>query len=90
MQLIILIILVITLEHVDKIVMYLGKGTFIKGIDTMLPGWLLVAASRSELPAEPGLVVEMIRNWNDKKNKIFDFNIYSCNTSRFKATKCRQ
>ena len=60
-QLIILTILVVTLDHVNKIVMHPGKGTFIKGIDTMLPEWLLVVVSRSE-SAEPGSVVEIIRN----------------------------
>ena len=54
-------ILVITPDHVDKIVIYPGKCTFIKDIDTTLPRWLVVAVSRSEL-AEPGLVVEIIRN----------------------------
>ena len=88
MQPIILIILVITLDYVDKIVILLGKGTFIKGIDTMFLEQLLVVASRLE-SAEPGSVVEMIRNWNDNKNKIFEFNTCSCNTSRFKATKRR-
>ena len=86
MQLIILIILVTTPDHVDKIVMLSGKGTFIKGIDTMLLGWLLVAVSRSE-SLEPGLVVEIIRNWNNNKNKIFNFNTHSHKASQFKATK---
>ena len=61
MQPIILIILVITLDYVDKIVILPGKGTFIKGIDTTLQGWLLAAANRSE-SAESSSVVEMIRN----------------------------
>jgi len=38
MQLIILMILVVTKDYVDKTVMLLGKGTFIKGIDTILLG----------------------------------------------------
>ena len=87
MQPIILIILVITKNHIDKTVMLLGKSTFIKSIDTTLLGWLLVAVSRLESLAAPDLVVEMIRNWNDKKNKIFDFSICSRDTSRFKSTK---
>ena len=62
MQPIILMILVITKDHIDKIVMLPGKGTYIKGVNTKLPGWLLVAASRSESPAVPSSVVEMIRN----------------------------
>ena len=89
MQPIILIILVITKDYLDKTVMLPGKGTFIKGIDTMLPEWLLVAVSRLKSLAAPGSVVEMIRNWNNKKNKIFNFSIRSQDASKFKATKCR-
>ena len=62
MQPIIMMILVITMDHVDKTVILPDKGTFIKGIDSTLPGWLLVAASRSESLASPSSVVEMIRN----------------------------
>jgi len=61
-QPIILIILVITKDHVNKTVMLAGKGTYIKGVDTKLPRWLLVAASRLESLVAPGSVVEMIRN----------------------------
>ena len=61
MQPIILIILVITPDYIDKIVILPDKGTFIKGIDTILPGWLLVVASRSE-SVEPSSVIEIIRN----------------------------
>ena len=61
MQSIILTILVVTLDYMDKIVMHPGKGTFIKSIDTMFPGWSLMVVSRLEL-VEPGSVVEMIRN----------------------------
>ena len=49
-----------------------------------------MVASRSESPAASGSVVEMIRNWNNKKNKIFDFSMCSQDASRFKATKRRQ
>ena len=89
MQPIILTISVITIDYADKTVMLPGKGTFIKGIDSTIPGWLLVVASRSESLASPSSVVEMIRNWNDKKNKIFNSSMYSRDASRFKVTKCR-
>ena len=52
--------------------MQLGKGTFIKGQDKDLPGWLLATMNRSE-NVEPGLVIKIIHNWNDGKNEIFDF-----------------
>ena len=38
MQLIILTVLVITKDYIDKTVILPGKGTFIKGIDTILLG----------------------------------------------------
>ena len=87
MQPIILTILVITKDHVDKTVMLPGKSTYIKGVNNKLLGWLLAVASRSESLAAPGSVVEMIRNWNDKKNNIFDFRVNSRMATHFKASK---
>ena len=44
----------------------------IKEQDKDLPGWLLAAANRSK-NVKPGSVIEMIRDWNNGKNEIFDF-----------------
>ena len=62
MQPIILTSLIVFEDHVDKNAMLLGKGTFIKVKDTMLPGELLAAASRSESLAAPRLAVKIVRN----------------------------
>ena len=61
MQLVILIILVITKNYIDKIVLNPGKGTWIKEIDTDLPTWLKVAAARVK-NLNLGLVTAMIQN----------------------------
>ena len=61
MQLVILIILVILLNYLDKTVMQPGKGTHIKELDKDLPRWLLVAANRYE-DTSPRSVAEMICN----------------------------
>ena len=55
-------------------------------MDKDLPGWLLVAADRRE-DASPGSVAEMIRNWNDDKNDIFEFRFRSEESGKFKASK---
>ena len=52
-------------------------------------GWLLAAANRLE-NVEPGLVIEMIHNWNDGKNEIFDFQPNSRKASKFKESKREQ
>ena len=72
MQPVILTVIVVASSHLDKTVMQLGKGTYIKGQDKDLLGWLLAAANRSE-NVKLGLVIEMIHNWNDSRNEIFNF-----------------
>ena len=69
---VILTILAVLIDHLDKIVILLGKETFIKRIGIKLPNQLVLAASRlKEVPL--GSVIEIICNQNDDKNKIFDF-----------------
>ena len=86
MQPVILIVIVVTSGHLDKIVMQPGKGTYIKEQDKDLPRWLLAAANRSE-NVEPGSVIEMIPNWNDGKNEIFNFRPSSRKVVHFKDSK---
>ena len=61
MQPVILTVIVIISGHLDKVVMQLGKGMYIKEQDKDLLRWLLATANRSE-NVEPGSVIEMIRN----------------------------
>ena len=66
-----------------------GKGMFIKEVDKKLPEWLVAAANRhEEIPLSS--VIEMIRNWNNYKNEIFNFRVNSLNLLRFKASKREQ
>lgn len=77
---VVLIILAISKDYIDKIVMLPGKGTRAKGTDKKLPGWLVAAASRTSEETS-GSVVEMIQNWNDDKKEIFDFRLNSIRAS---------
>ena len=82
---VILNVLVLSANHLDKTVMQPCKGTFIKGVDKKLPGWLEAAGNRS-YEVGSGSVAEMIRNWNDGKDDIFDFRQRSIGESQFKAS----
>ena len=61
MQRVILIILLISLNHLDKTFMQLGIGTCVKGVDKDLHRWILAAADRCD-DTSPRSVAEMIRN----------------------------
>ena len=63
-----------------------GRGTYVKGRDNTLPGWLCAAANRCE-DAMPGSVAEMIRSCNHGKNDICNFRLRSKEELRFKASK---
>ena len=55
-----LVVLIITLMHLDKTAVCPGQGTCKKGIDT-LPAWLINAAKEFPNP-DPRSVVTMIMN----------------------------
>ena len=69
--------------------MQLGKGMYIKEQDKDLSRQLLAAVNRSE-NIELESVIEMICNWNDGKNKIFDFRPSSRKAVHFKDSKKEQ
>ena len=46
MKLVILSILVITRDYINKIVVLLGKGTFTSRVDLELPRWLVLSTER--------------------------------------------
>ena len=78
---VILTILAVLIDHLDKIVILLGKETFIKRIGIKLPNQLVLAASRlKEVPL--GLVIEMIRYKNNDKNEMFYFRVKSLKVSK--------
>ena len=82
---VVLNVLVMSTNHLDKTVMLPGKGTFVKGEDEQLPGWLVAAANRSS-EVRSGSVAEMILNWNDGNDEIFYFRSRSMGASKFKAS----
>ena len=86
MQPVILTVIAITSNHLDKTIIQLGKGTYIKGQDKDLSEWLLAAVNRSDNIILES-VIKMIRNWNDSKNEIFDFRPSSSKALNFKNSK---
>ena len=89
MQTVILIILVMPLNHLDKTVMQPCKRVHIKGVDKDLPRWLLAAANRCK-DVLPRSVAEMIRDQNDDKNDIFEFRFRSEEANKFNTSARRQ
>ena len=75
-------ILVISENYVDKTVPNLGRGTQIKGIDKDLLAWLKVAAIGVENP-NLGSVTELMQNWNDGNNSMFNFTAESKQATQF-------
>ena len=86
MQLVILAILVITENYIDKIVLNPGRGTQVKEIDTDLLTQLKVATVGIENPT-PDLVTKLIQNQNNENNSMFNFAIESKQATQFQSTQ---
>ena len=84
MKPVILCILVISKEHLDKTVASPGVGAYVKG-DDALPRWVKELVRRLE--AEPGSVAEMILNWDDGNNAMFASRTDSEEAQNFKQSK---
>ena len=85
MQLVVLSVILASSNHLDKTVLCLGVGSYIKR-KNKLPEWLIATVKRyPEVP--PGSVAEMILNWDDGNNTIFKFRSDSMSASDFKASK---
>ena len=63
-----------------------GKGVCVKEIDNMVPGQLVALANQSE-DKNPGLVADVICNWNDGNNDTFKYKSRSKEANRFRASK---
>ena len=73
-QQVILVTLVISQGYLDEIVTRPGKGNFIQRIDKELLEQL-VASAMMCVNKSQGAVEEMILNWNNGRNTMFDFNL---------------
>ena len=73
MNLITLAIIIATRDHLDKIVLNPGLGTWVKRRDNLL-AQLKLSINLIEFVASD-TVAEMIRNQDDSNNNIFDFSL---------------
>ena len=80
--------LIVADSHLDKTILNQGKGTYIKGKD-ILPGQLVEAAMRyPEL--EPGSVVDIKLNQDNRNNDIINLNLNIEEINKFKNSKREQ
>ena len=80
-----LVVTIATESYLDKIVLHPGKEVHIKEKNVLL-GWLIAAVMRY-LDPELYSVADMILNWDNSKNKIFDSNLDGKEIKKFKASK---
>ena len=83
---IILTIIALLVDHLDKIVMLLRKGTYIKRLDEELLGQLVIIVNRYEDKVLSKSVIEMIPRWSNKKNKNFAFHLNLIRVSKLKIS----
>ena len=80
LNLITLAVLAVTDRHIDETLINIGHEAWVKCRDQS-PKWLKVAAERI---APENSMFELIKNWDDNKNDIFDFDQDSNSEEIFK------
>ena len=86
MQPVILVMLVISRGHLNKIVMQPCEGTFIKEIVRKLPEQLVASASGHEDMSQ-GIVAEMTHNQNNNRDTMFNSKANSKKVLAFKVSQ---